>query len=282
MKKITILYICHKIEKERIDYFKKLSKLLHDFDFIFLYDGALKDKNFSFSDNVQILINNENIGKLKSIIKASEYINTPFFKVFDYDDCLFPYELIKLNSKLRFNSGNKFYYHTASKIFSDFKDYGLQTIDNLKLREISKKSKDVNFLNIPNAQLICNTNLIQKLIPIVDKLYRQNYFNDTFISLFTEAYTFKIKKIKNKPYIQYHQHGQTRDLENIKRNSESVNEIFKNLQITKNEIAGWVGYTRFSQEELKLCMHRNLNRIGVASNDPLFSKVDKNIRKLYE
>lgn len=204
-------------------------------DLFFVYDNLLSDDEIKkVNENIKV-INGENVGKLKAILNASEFVEKEYIKIIDSDDCINFKELKKLNEILITKSDETFYWHTAAKVYKGSRLYGVQTLDEDELEELLNSSRDVEWLKIPNAQSILNTRLLKKINSVSNKLERQNFFNDDFLSMSMKLMTNSVEKINLRPYIQFHGFGQTSIPAYVnKPKQKAFVDFYKNLSNLKD------------------------------------------------
>lgn len=143
-KKLTLIFITHDRQKETIDYLKKIvfRLPLDKLDIIFISDNLTDEKLPADLQEVVKFFDNENIGKLKSILLHCKHIQTKYFKIIDHDDCL-DFDLIeKFIDEIK--PDDDFIYHTASIINDDDKYFGVISEDLNTLSKLRDSGKDVN------------------------------------------------------------------------------------------------------------------------------------------
>ncbi|BDU67369.1 MAG: hypothetical protein TYPL_0220 [Candidatus Tyloplasma litorale] len=238
MKKgISLVFITHEKLNSSLEYLNKLSRRISsNIPFYLIYDSYISKedkKKFLKKLNKKIIFLNygENIGKLKSILFFSKYFKTEYIKIVDHDDNIVWFALEEFNKKIKKIKNNQFVYHKAAKIFENSKFYGYQTIDKKILKEMLNESENVNYLIPPNAKVLYNTQSLRKVRKI--KFYDQKYFDDNFLSLICQFFSKKTLSVNDKPYIQFHQYGQTSSFIFEEVENSMIN-YFKNLILLKN------------------------------------------------
>lgn len=230
-KYLTLIIMFHN-DLSKVDFFSDLLKgSTDDVDVVFNFDGNrnLIDKNivkklelFGFSVNV----NKTNLGKLMSIIKCSQTINTNFIKIVDSDDSIYLNELKRLNNELSKIDPDTLVRHSGCKIYLNNKTKGIfdSINDPLIIDKQIKYSKSPIFPQQTNYDTIYPTKIV-KLLSFVN-ISRQEFHNDILLSNFVLGMTNKITNIKSKIYIQFHSKGQTSNYD-IRR-ALCIKELYEN------------------------------------------------------
>ncbi len=245
-KNITLLIVMHD-QFESIDFFISLfnEEVKSNSEIIFAFDRKEEEvpsdklaliKNAGF----EVLFNEENIGKLNTVINASHKIKTPFFKIVDQDDSIDPSKIEGLNNELSNVSSSALVKHVGAKIFSKDEKYFVQSLDEDIIKHQIKIGKDVHWAQQVNCDTIYPTEIVRKMQGI--GLTRQNFHNDVLMSNFCLGMTKEFEKIKSKFYIHLHNGGQTSTF-NVNR-AECVVELYENYILTKK------AYPEFSFRKL--------------------------------
>lgn len=231
MDKITLAFITHNRINELTKYINSIiSKIPKEIKVILIYDNK-KEENKTLDPRVKFFSWN-NIGKLKSILRVSESVETNYLKIIDHDDCIDYRNLKKLVSLLP-EDKDSFVYHKASKIFNTSKLFGKITSEDNELDILKNESVDVNWNKIPNAQSIYNVDVLREMQKINHKITRQKFFNDDLLALACQYRKKKIIKLDIEFYFQYHSFGQTAKINDDKIISQY--ELFLNLNTFFNE-----------------------------------------------
>lgn len=208
MSDLKFVIIGHKNFYEYVTfYIKKFRKFKNHL--LFLFDSYPGDEviNFLNKKKINFFYNDVNIGKLNTLIKYSDEYKSRFIKIIDYDDSIYRPGIKKILKEIKLVDDDTFTYHTASKLFSTDKYYGLQTNNTLITSRQNKMSKDVNWSIIPNASAIYSAKIFGLLKNI--ELDFQKFHNDNLLSITNEMICTKKKKIDQKFYLQFHAFGQT-------------------------------------------------------------------------
>lgn len=207
---LTYITVTHKNYDEVLTYLEKVHSLTDcEILMILICDGIvdLKFKLRADKSSIKVLFNNKNVGKLASLLRWKDEISTNRFKIIDSDDCINYKDAKLLHYKAKDFKNNFFYLHKAAKVYKDSELFGEISTNNNVVENLLKISKDVKWSIPPNAKAIYNTFIL--FIPNPNKLKRQNFYNDDFLSILNILFTKGSVNIELRPYIQFHSRGQT-------------------------------------------------------------------------
>ncbi len=234
--KVKFAIINHEKIEERTKFFVKLISKKHYKKFVFLFDCEIdrESKQLLESKNIEFYYNKNNIGKLKTILKNIDKINSDYLKIIDADDSIHMKGLVKLTKYMQtFEGKDSVIVHKANKIFSNSSElWGIQTTKKSKIKKQLLESQDVFYKVPPNAKVIYPTKLLKKIAKL--ELYDQKFFNDDVLTLGCLIINNNNStKINNEFYIQFSGYGQTRKT-NEERLLDYI-ELVKNLSIISNK-----------------------------------------------
>lgn len=209
---LTIIYNAHKNPRQHINYLNVMRKKIDSkIDIIFSYDNPLDNVTKSKIDDDIIIIDGTNKGKMLKILSIIPYVVTNWYKIIDNDDILNFDDINLLAKKLsKIGTKSSFPFHTAAKIHKSSIFWGIKTSNENIITDALKESADVKWHIEPNAKAIYNTEFTMSFFSEFKNLKRINYFDDDFFSILHQLF-FEKKHIKLRPYIQYHNLGQSSD-----------------------------------------------------------------------
>lgn len=229
---LTLIIIIHS-QFESVEFFHNLIKT-NNFDknkILFAFDSKIDEipmfiMNIIEKNKYDFFCLNKNIGKLNLVIKASEKIQTRFFKIIDQDDSIYFPNFELLERKISNIKEDILIRHKATKINSKNNKLFNQSLDkNIILKQI-KSGYSPQFVQGTNCDVIYPTKIIRMMLNL--ELTRQEFHNDILLSNFVYGITKKSMKINVKFYIQFHKKGQTRKI-SIER-SNCIPELYKNYE----------------------------------------------------
>lgn len=231
MNKLTLAFITHNKLDELTKYVNSIvNKIPKKLDVLLIYDNQKVD-NTKLNSRVTFL-SWKNIGKFKSILRASDEINTKYLKVIDHDDCIDYRNLDKLIYLLP-EGDDCFVYHKASKVYESSEQFGKVTVNESELDLLKEDSEDVNWNKIPNAQAIFNVDVLKEMQSMSEVFTKQDYFNDDLLAIACQYRKKKSIKIDVEFYFQHHEFGQTSRISKEKVISQY--DLFLNLNTYFNE-----------------------------------------------
>lgn len=231
---ITLLIIFHK-NFEKVTFFLHMLNIIKkcegNIPVIFAFDADVSEyiRNKIETEGFVFYKNENNIGKLHTIMNCTELIKTDYFKIIDYDDSLFIPGFKDLISEINNINDIALIKHNGLKLLKPKniflkKRYFRQTTIMKEIHWQKKHATDLHYRQQTNFDTIFPTKIINDLKKY--QLTRQEFHNDVLLSNAVKGLGFDIKYIFSEFYIQFHEHGQTGTL-NEKR-AESTLELYKN------------------------------------------------------
>lgn len=281
-ERLTLIYITHLNLVGQLDYiryiYKKTKKICN---LIVAVDYKLNDdeldtlKNESF---LHLVFDGKNKGKLEKILEVQHLVKTPFVKVIDHDDSIYIKGLKKFIKGIDTKVMNDmFISHTASKINSDNKYWGKKITKESLAKKVIGESYDVNWVKVPNAKAIFNTDVLGMLKEL--DLHSQHYFNDDFLSLSCQILKKGNLNIDERFYIQYHEFGQTSEVNEAKLNSYL--NLYKNLNLVKDKYEININNVSEGYEEFSEMALRQTRQFKEKANE-LYEKIEGELKKLWK